>query len=639
MRIPIRLKLAGALAVPLLALVGVAGYEVERANGRAAEVASEVALSEAAIGPGSLIRTLQDERNFSGAELLGLVGQLNPPLSSYEEGRAAVDEARASLQRFVAVEGEEVEAVFRAGLRQIDSQLEDLRSDVSSSTHARDLSNGVFAGEVFARYTAIIRTLIDSTIDIAVEIDDADLRTGVELVGLTTMHDEVVAQIFRTIVLSSIFENTSLRPRFEVAGRLHQLEDIHEAAEARSVGPYEDLVRTLLLTDALDASMLHYEAFVETGTADVAALAQAVGAASDAESVTTLGEGVAVALDREADSIIRAADAQRRGVVGLAATLVAAALIVTVVASRSITNPLRSLTSQAIDMASNRLPAAVQAVLDTPPGQNVVVPEVAPIVVRTRDEVANVTAALNSVQTSALDLAVEQAALRKNIADSFLNLGRRNQNLLDRQLESITALETEEQEPERLEELFQLDHLATRMRRNAESLLRLAGAPDSASAGWAAPAPIVDVVRSALSEVEHYQRVTVRGLEPVVVHPAAAADLAHVIAELVENALQFSPPAEPVRVRGRHTAEGYTLAVIDSGIGMSQEQLATANRRLAGAESFTVAPSRYLGHYVAGRLGSSLGIGIELEQQAAGGITARIDLPVALLWELVEPRG
>jgi len=177
------------------------------------------------------------------------------------------------------------------------------------------------------------------------------------------------------------------------------------------------------------------------------------------------------------------------------------------------------------------------------------------------------------------------------------------------------------------------------MRRNAESLLRLAGAPDSASAGWAAPAPIVDVVRSALSEVEHYQRVTVRGLEPVVVHPAAAADLAHVIAELVENALQFSPPAEPVRVRGRHTAEGYTLAVIDSGIGMSQEQLATANRRLAGAESFTVAPSRYLGHYVAGRLGSSLGIGIELEQQAAGGITARIDLPVALLWELVEPRG
>jgi K+-sensing histidine kinase KdpD len=282
-------------------------------------------------------------------------------------------------------------------------------------------------------------------------------------------------------------------------------------------------------------------------------------------------------------------------------------------------------------MAADRLPTAVQDVLETPAGEDVVVPEVTPIEVRTRDEVANVAAALNTVQTSALDLAVEQAALRKNIADSFVNLGRRNQNLLDRQLEFITDLERQEQEPERLEGLFRLDHLATRMRRNAESLLRLAGGGDTTQSGWGGPVPIVDVVRGALGEVEGYDRVDVRTLEPAVLNATAGADLAHALAELVENALAFSPPDERVQVRGRQSNGGYVLAVMDQGVGMSPEQLEAANRRLAGRESFTVAPSRYLGHYVAGHLASSLGVTIRLEQEPTSGITARIEIPSGLL--------
>ena len=250
------------------------------------------------------------------------------------------------------------------------------------------------------------------------------------------------------------------------------------------------------------------------------------------------------------------------------------ALGITVLASRSITNPLRSLTRQARDMATERLPKAVQQVLDTPLGEDVVVPEVAPIAVNTRDEVADVAAALNTVQTSALDLAVEQAALRKNIADSFVNLGRRNQNLLDRQLDFITDLERQEQEPERLEGLFRLDHLATRMRRNAESLLRLAGGGDTTNSGWGGPVPMVDVVRGALGEVEDYQRVDVHALEPALVQAAAGSDLAHAIAELVENALHFSPDDERVDIRGRTASDGgYALAIIDQGVGMADEQL------------------------------------------------------------------
>jgi signal transduction histidine kinase len=630
-RIPIRLKLAGALAVPLLALAGVVAYEVDQADARAEEVAIEVAMTRAAMGPGSLITTLQNERNFSGVELLGLVDQLALPVSSYDEALGEVDEARANLDRFLAEQGPDVSGVFAAGLSEIDRELEALRDDVATSDRPRDLTNAPFVNDVFSRYSAIIQTFIDVTTDLAFRVEDADLRTGVELIRLATLNAETGAQIVRSILLGVLTGDTGEATRQEVAALILRLEDIHAAALVRSVGPYAGAPEAALLNDETALSKSHYVAFARTGTTDVAALAAAVGATAGDDF--TLSGLVADDLEQQAASILEDAEDQRRTVVVLAVVLVVTALAVTVVASRSITNPLRSLTTQAHEMASTRLPAAVQQVLDTTLGHDVVVPEVPPISVRSRDEVVEVVEALNTVQTSALDLAVEQAALRRNIADSFVNLGRRNQNLLDRQLEAITELEREEPEPERLETLFRLDHLATRMRRNAESLLRLAGADESGPGGWTEPVPVADVVRSALSEIEDFQRVDLRRVEPALLHPAAGADLAHLLAELVENALHFSPPDEQVDVRGRATPTGYTLAVADCGVGMTAEQLETANRRLAGAESFTVAPSRYIGHYVAGRLAATLGARVTLEPQAAGGITARIDLPATMVLE------
>jgi signal transduction histidine kinase len=297
--------------------------------------------------------------------------------------------------------------------------------------------------------------------------------------------------------------------------------------------------------------------------------------------------------------------------------------------SRSITRPLRALTRQASDMANHRLPDAVLDILDTPLGDDVTVPHVDAVAVQTRDEVADVAAALNTVQDSALDLAVEQAVLRRNIADSFVNLGRRNQNLLGRQLDFITELEHNETDPDTLANLFRLDHLATRMRRNAESLLVLAGIDPPRK--WTAPVRITDAIRAALGEVEDYQRVTVRAVEPTTILGSAAADLAHLLAELIENALIFSPPDQTVEIRGRAQPAGYTLAVIDSGLGMPAEELARANRRLAGAESFTIAPSKYLGHYVAGNLAARHTINVTLHNSPGHGVTATINLPPSLL--------
>jgi signal transduction histidine kinase len=340
-------------------------------------------------------------------------------------------------------------------------------------------------------------------------------------------------------------------------------------------------------------------------------------------------------LDR-ADELDADAAGRQRLFLGLAGGALIVATALTLLISRSITRPLHSLTDQAIDMASGRLPEAVRGILATPLGTDVKVPETTPLSVTSRDEIADVTEALNTAQESALGLAVEQAILRHNIADSFVNLGRRNQNLLGRQLDFITELETNESDPDTLASLFQLDHLATRMRRNAESLLVLAGIEPSRR--WSAPVRVSDVIRAALGEVENYERVQIEPIEPAPIVGSAAADVAHLLAELIENALSFSPPDVSVVIRGRwREPDGYRLTIIDQGIGMSAEAVAQANVRLAGSESFTVAPSKYLGHYVAGNLAARHGIQVQLVSQSGRGTVAGVDLPNSLI--AIEPQS
>jgi hypothetical protein len=243
--------------------------------------------------------------------------------------------------------------------------------------------------------------------------------------------------------------------------------------------------------------------------------------------------------------------------------------------------------------------------------------------------VADVAAALNSVQDTALTLAVEQAALRRNLTDTFVNLGRRNQNLVSRQLDFVTELEREETDPGNLRNLFLLDHLARCMRRNAESLLVVAGIERPRQ--WAAPVGVDDVVRAALREVESYRRVQLRDIEPVAVAGSVAADLAHLLAELVENALTTSPAERPVDIHGSRLLGGYRVAVVDVGGRLPPETIDATNRRLAGVESPTVAPSKHLGDYVAALLAARHAILVRLEALPGSGVVATVDLPADLV--------
>jgi PAS domain S-box-containing protein len=223
----------------------------------------------------------------------------------------------------------------------------------------------------------------------------------------------------------------------------------------------------------------------------------------------------------------------------------------------------------------------------------------------------------------------EQAALRQSISDLLHNLARRSQGLVDRQLELIDELERNEVDPDRLHELFRMDHLATRMRRNVENLIVLSGVDQRRR--WSESVPLRDVVEAAVGEVEEYSRVQITGIHDLTLVGQAASDVAHLLAELVENATSFSSPTTMVEVSGGPTGNGYVLEIEDHGIGMSDTELDEANRRLAEPLAADVAVSRMMGFHVVGRLAARHGIRVQLRHCWFGGVTALVLLPAALL--------
>ena len=294
--------------------------------------------------------------------------------------------------------------------------------------------------------------------------------------------------------------------------------------------------------------------------------------------------------------------------------------------ARAIVGPIQQLTTAASNAATRELPWAVRKIDEE--GASLESVGVRELKLDTGDELETLANSFNSVQGTALELASEQAANRRNTSEMFVNLGRRNNSLLKRQLRFIDELEKGETDPDTLESLFKLDHLATRMRRNAESLLVLAG--ERAPRRWSAPVSVDDTVQSALAEVEEYHRVDMTGLDDGHLLGSAVADVAHIMAELIENALDFSPPDSTVTVSGQKSESGYTLLVSDEGLGMPVEELAEANSRLTETHELTRVPSQYLGLFVVSRLSQRHDIEVELRVGDSGGTIAEVALPSAL---------
>ncbi|MER6624463.1 nitrate- and nitrite sensing domain-containing protein [Streptomyces sp. NPDC000931] len=306
------------------------------------------------------------------------------------------------------------------------------------------------------------------------------------------------------------------------------------------------------------------------------------------------------------------------------------------VVARSMIRSLRRLEDTATKVAQERLPELVKQLSESDPQD--VDTSVESVGVHSRDEIGKVAAAFDDVHREAVRLAAEQALLRGNVNAMFTNLSRRSQGLIQRQLSLISELESREADPDQLSSLFKLDHLATRMRRNGENLLVLAG--EEPGRRWTRPVPLVDVLRAAASEVEQYERIELASVPSTEVAGRVVNDLVHLLAELLENATSFSSPQTKVKVTGHALPDGRVLIEIhDTGIGLSPEDLAAINERLAAPPTVDVSVSRRMGLFVVGRLSQRHGIRIQLRPSDSGGTTALVMLPVDVAQGGKKPQG
>ena len=309
-------------------------------------------------------------------------------------------------------------------------------------------------------------------------------------------------------------------------------------------------------------------------------------------------------------------------------------LLVSTIVARSLIRPLRKLRADALDVAGHRLPEMVRRLSQSEGADEGV--EIEPIGVTSTDEIGEVARAFDQVHREAVRLAADEAMLRGNLNAMFINLSRRSQSLIERQLSLIDSLEQSEQDSGRLSSLFRLDHLATRMRRNSENLLVLAG--HEVTRRWSQPVALVDVLRAAISEIEQYERVVLNVQPGIVVVGQAVNDVVHLVAEIVENATTFSPEDTQVYVSGQPLSSGGVLLdITDNGVGISDQEMSHANWRLDNPPVVDVAVSRRMGLFVVGRLAARHGVRVRLRHAQAGGLTALIWLPDTVAAPEVAP--
>jgi signal transduction histidine kinase len=610
----IRRRVIRTLALPVAAVLALLGVitVIEVDDYRTADASARAVTLVLSVQ--DLVQELQNERGLTAGLLGGNVGfrdELAP-------ARQRVDEKRAAVERLVA-DGGDVEDRVSTAVRRLDG-LAGVRAGTDTGAAGR--------APTFAFYTGRIADL--SGMDFGLDSSaDTTLRRGVA--ALQALGDAKESTAQERAFLNGVFSASGFQGgEFLQFATMRAAKDAALADFQRYATVTQQRAKDYVLGTGAAQTAAYFEQ-VALGAGDGRYLQ--VNPQSWWSALTTVLDDM-LRLEQHVGSVIQARaetlqnEATRRmGVlIGVVLACFAGSVYLAVVASRSIARPLATLAAEANRMAGERLPEAVRRATA---GDADAPPQSVPVPAGSSDEVRQVADAFDRVQATAYELATEQAMLRRSTTESLANLGRRNQNLLRRQLGFITRLEREESDPTGLANLFELDHLATRMRRNAESLLVLVGAASLRQ--WSDPLPIADVIRAAVSEVEEYRRVTLRRVDDTMVAGAVVSGVAHMLAELVENGLTFSPPDADVEIQGRRLGDSYLIAVTDQGIGMSPADLEVANQRLRGEGDFISAPARFLGHYVVGRLSTDMGISVELTQSPVTGVTARITLPANLL--------
>jgi signal transduction histidine kinase len=630
----IKTKVGAILLLPLLCLGVLAGLRVadNLTRGRQADRMHDI--TTFALSLSGLVHELQRERDLSA----GYVG--SGKTSGYGRmiaQRVAVNQAlkgfRGKLRRTdLTPYSQGLQARFRAAeasLARLDRQRDRIGTD-----------QPITVAQTLGYYDDVITQLIDVNTQIPADANDSALAGTISTFVALSRAIEYTSRergFLNAVLAAGRFPPGATRQLASIIGaedtwvaQFRGLATPEQARQFERAAADPDMRRAAALRQRIlpdnrppDAGVDHKRWFLVMSAKIDLERAVAVRLASDVASVSQASKAAA---DRAA----------------VTSTLVIAVVLaltigLSVLMARAMVRQLGLLRRAANDVAEVQLPGVVerlQTERDAKPEETAAEPE--PIGITSSDEIGQVARAFESVHQVAVQIATEQALLRRDVADMFLNLARRSQSLVDRQLELIDDLEQGEPDPKSLDDLFRLDHLATRMRRNAENLIVLSGAEPPRR--WVEPIPLGDVVRGAAAEVEGYPRVMVQPIVGIGVSGQAASDVIHLLAELLENATSFSPPETMVTVSTHPAAAGHVLEIEDRGIGIQPEELEQINRRLEEHPGVNASLSRRMGLFVVGRLAARYGIRVRLRGSFYGGITAMVLLPTEIL-VAVDTRG
>jgi len=653
---PIRTKLIIALLGPLLVLAVLALVGIRQNQAESDRAERSTAFARLAAGLAPLTHQLQAERSLSISYIDSGRKRWRPELDAQ---RREVDQAAATYRDQVerlSADDELLEERIQYGLSEL-GRLGEQRKAIDRAPivaaelavapgielheeegeeeleHATKEGHGPLdtPGKALEQYTDTVSDLLDINGEIAPRSNNAALLKGVAAsVALSRAKDFADAQ-------RSLLQNVYAADHFGE----------NEFAKLSALAAAEQLYTAQFDANATEAQ---HEFFEETVAGpEVDKVGAFVDKALESADNPRLGinpqfwfDAMSVKLDRmraveerlSAD-VIATSSAVRRGADRRAFTyslLLAAALALAValalVTARSLILPMRRLERAAEDTATKRLPSVVRRLQD---GEQVdlEVESAPPIEVRSKDEIGHLAGAFNSVHQVAVQVAGREAALRRSVGDMFLNLARRSQSLIERQLEVIDELETSGSATEVRAGLGELDHLATRMRRNSENLIVLSGSEPARR--WRGPIELTEVVLASVGEVKEHTRVELLPLDQVQLAGHAAGDVMHLLAELIENAVTFSAPGTKALVAGQPLPAGYLLEIEDQGLGMTDEQLVKVNQRLANPPDVDFALARMLGFFVVTQLAAKHGIKVQLRHSWYGGVTALVLLPRQLL--------
>jgi signal transduction histidine kinase len=616
----VRSRVAILVLLPLLAALIFGAFlfrgVIERAQ-TASAVERNTQLAAAAL---VVSGRLQDERDVSGLFDVGATGQ-----GAVADARNATDEAITAFQERLNGLPDEVDPAVAEARSRAESNLRFLDAYRGS----RDIVLEPYDPEGVNDYNRMVNSLFRFVKASGTQSNDTNLVVEIDALDALARATEVgsIERGLLAHVLASGDPLTDIEREREALMRGDQenlLDRFAAAAEPAFRakyygqlpavrGPVEEIREVALAVD--EDPDVTPESWYEAATERL-------------EVLRSLQDDLAADIAEQAS-----AAASRAQLLSVIAALFVLAILVatiamTVAVARSITGPLRRLRRSALETADIELPALVSRIHSDGPA---VVRNVgSAVTAEGTDEIGQVASAFNDVYSTAIRVAGDQALLRQNLDTIVVNLSRRTQTLVDRQLGEIDNLEERERDPDQLGTLFRIDHLATRVRRHAESLLVLAGVEEMRRVRTAAP--VLDVVRTAVSEVEQYPRVQFGVMPTDLVIPGAVDDVAHLLAELLDNATEFSSPSTQVMITSQPLlGGGLRIQVADSGVGIPPEELLDLNERLRQPSDIDVATSKTLGLYVVARLAARHGIVVRLVPGEPSGTVAQVDLPAHIV--------